>query len=65
MNDVQAEQMEKLKSEGYSYFRIARMLGISMEEIKLYCIKNRVGGLQLPDMASVSERLKVGMKCRK
>jgi predicted transcriptional regulator len=65
MNDMQVKQMEKLRNEGYSYFRIAGMLGISMEDIKLYCIKNNVAGFELPDMASVSERLKVGIKCRK
>lgn len=60
MFDTQVEQVEKLRKEGYSYFKIARMLEISMYEMKIICIKNHIGENEL-----LEGMVKEVIKCRK
>jgi hypothetical protein len=52
--------VEKLRKEGYSYFKIARMLEISMDEMKIICIKNHIGENEL-----LEGMVKEVIKCRK
>lgn len=44
MNQLQKDQIKRLRQEGYGYSRIAQMLGISVNTIKSYCQRNNLGG---------------------
>lgn len=47
MNDVQREQIRKLRGEGYSYTKISQALGISENTIKTFCRRKGLGGVAL------------------
>lgn len=45
MNDVQREQIKKLRGRGYGYGRIAQALGINENTVKTYCRRHGLGGV--------------------
>jgi len=45
MNDTQRQKIRELRTDGYSYGRISRMLGISENTIKTFCRRNGLGGV--------------------
>ena len=45
MNDIQRQQIAKLRGKGYGYGRIAQALNISVNTIKTYCRRHGLGGV--------------------
>jgi len=45
MNQLQKEAINKLRTIGHSYNKIANLLGISENTIKSYCRRNKLGGV--------------------
>lgn len=44
MTDEQRLQIRKFRTEGYSYGKVAQVLGISENTVKTYCKRNGLGG---------------------
>lgn len=57
MNQRQKEAIQQLRREGQSYNKISDILGISVNTIKSYCQRNKLGGVTLPLADSVIGRL--------
>lgn len=51
MNDIEREQVKKLRERGYSYGRIASQLGLSKDTIKSYCRRHGLAGYANPNIA--------------
>ena len=44
MTDKQKTELERLRTENYSYNQISTMLGVSLNTIKTYCRRHNLGG---------------------
>jgi len=44
MKYLQKEQITQMRSEGFSYAKIAAALGISENTVKSFCRRNNLGG---------------------
>ncbi|MFA5638415.1 MAG: helix-turn-helix domain-containing protein [Anaerovoracaceae bacterium] len=44
MNQLQKEQISRLREDGLGYSKIARTLGLSENTVKSYCKRNNLGG---------------------
>lgn len=45
VNDTQRLQIQKLRTDGFSYGKIADVLGISANTVKTYCKRHGLGGV--------------------
>ncbi len=44
MYEIQQQQIRKLRHEGYGYTRIAKSLNLSVNTVKSYCRRHKLGG---------------------
>jgi len=55
MNQLQKDAIQKLRTDGFSYYQIASSLGISENTVKSYCRRNNLGGKAIAGKVDVRD----------
>lgn len=63
MTENQKLQIEKLRSDGYGYIRIAQTLGISENTVKSFCRRHNLTGQAALEMPKPQATAKAGISC--